>query len=47
MRGGDWQNGFSVGFFKRDDLRFVAEQVCIPDGKCVYHGKEFGNLNRI
>jgi len=44
MKSPDWQNGFTVGWFKRADLRFTLEQVCIPDGKCVYHGKEFGNL---
>ena len=42
IKGVDWQNGFSVGWFKRADLRFTFEQVCIPDGKCVYHGREFG-----
>jgi len=38
----DWQNGFSVGFFKKANSRFTVDQICIPDGKCVYSGREFG-----
>ena len=38
----DWQNAFSVGFFKKSNSRFTIDQVCIPDGKCVYAGREFG-----
>ena len=35
----NWQNGFTVGYFKNE--RFTMNQICIPDGKCVYAGKEF------
>lgn len=38
----NWQQGFSVGWFKKNNHRFTIEQVCIPDGKCVYQGHEFG-----
>lgn len=38
----NWQNGFSVGYFKKSDIRFTVSQICIPDGKCVWAGKEFG-----
>ena len=41
----NWQNGFTVGWFKPADLRFTFDQVCVPDGKCVFAGREFGNLS--
>ena len=37
----NWQNGFSVGWFKLKDNRFAIEQVCITGDKAVYAGKEF------
>lgn len=37
----NWQVGYSVGFFKKTNHRFVMEQICITDGKAVYAGKEF------
>ena len=42
IRDPNWQNGFSVGYFKKSNNRFTLDQVCIPDGKCVYAGHEFG-----
>jgi predicted phosphodiesterase len=44
VRDPNWQNGFSVGFFKKSDPRFTINQVCIPDGLCVYSGREFGTV---
>jgi UDP-2,3-diacylglucosamine pyrophosphatase LpxH len=38
----DWQNGFSVGFFKKNNTRFHIDDICITDGKAVYAGREFG-----
>lgn len=38
----NWQNGFSVGYFR--DERFTLSQICIPDGKAVFAGKEFGSI---
>lgn len=37
----NWQLGYSVGYFKKNDQRFTVEQVCIADRKAVYAGKEF------
>lgn len=37
----DWQNGFTVGYFKRGNSRFTVEQICITGGKLVYAGREF------
>ena len=42
LKNANWQNGLSVGYFRTSNGRFTVEQVCIPDGKCVFHGKEFG-----
>ena len=45
VRDPNWQNGFSVGYFKKNHPRFTIDQICIPDGKCVYAGREFGKTN--
>lgn len=41
----NWQNGWSVGYFKENDNRFVMEQICITKNKAVYAGEEFNGLN--
>jgi hypothetical protein len=42
VKSSNWQQGFTVGYFKKGDRRFAVDQICIPDGKCVYAGREFG-----
>ena len=37
----DWQQGWSVGYYKNDGERFSIEQVCITQEKAVYAGLEF------
>ena len=37
----NWQQGFSIGYFKKGLQRFSLEQISIIHNKCVYAGKEF------
>lgn len=37
----NWQQGFSVGYWKKGKERFSIEQICITHGKAVYAGQEF------
>lgn len=37
----NWQVGFTLGYYKRDDERFSVEQICITGGKAAFAGKEF------
>lgn len=43
----NWQQGFSVGYFKKNNHRFLVEQVCIVNGKCVYAGREFTSTGAV
>ncbi len=37
----NWQQGFSIGYFKKGLQRFSLEQISIIHNKCVYAGREF------
>jgi predicted phosphodiesterase len=38
----NWQQGFSVGYFKQNSSRFLLETIPIIKGKAMYGGQEFG-----
>lgn len=37
----NWQQGFTIGYFKDKKERFSVEQICITHGKLTYAGKEY------
>lgn len=37
----NWMNGFSVGYFKKGNTRFIIEQIPILDNVLTYAGKEW------